>query len=188
VLLTHRGYDRLAVGWHSPARSGSRCPSRQDTGLHDVEPVWRTKRRTEKPRLGRQPLRRGSFLGGRVTEDVLSGCTEVHYIYSLDGYDRAIRVVLRTDYDSAVKTAGRVALISGGGSGPPASELANRVYVRTRRSSFVDAQGTSRRMPALSARGCLLLQCAGTSSPRHQSVLRACRSTSAHRICALAWP
>ena len=106
----------------------------------------------------------------------------------LDGYDRAIRVVLRTDYDSAVKTAGRVALISGGGSGPPASELANRVYVRTRRLSFVDAQGTSRRMPALSARGCLLLQCAGTSSPRHQSVLRACRSTSAHRICALAWP
>ena len=73
----------------------------------------------------------------------------------LDGYDRAIRVVLRTDYDSAVKTAGRVAaaLISGGGSGTPAREVSNRVYVRTRRLPFVDAQGKSRRMPALSARG-----------------------------------
>jgi hypothetical protein len=77
--------------------------------------------------------------------DVLK-CT----IYSLDGYDRAIRVVLRTDYDSAVKTAGRVAaaLISGGGSGStPAREVSNRVYVRTRRLPFVDAQGKSRRMP-----------------------------------------
>ena len=84
--------------------------------------------------------------------DVLK-CT----IYSLDGYDRAIRVVLRTDYDSAVKTAGRVAaaLISGGGSGTPAREVSNRVYVRTvtRRLPFVDAQGKSRRMSALSARG-----------------------------------
>jgi dihydroxyacetone kinase len=36
----------------------------------------------------------------------------------LDGFDRAIRVVLRTDYESSVKNAHRVALISGGGSGP----------------------------------------------------------------------
>jgi hypothetical protein len=74
-------------------------------------------------------------------------------IYSIDGYDRAIRVVLRTDHDSAVKVAGRVAaaLISGGGSGSmPAREVSNRVYVRTRRLPFVDAQGKSRRMPALS--------------------------------------
>ena len=35
----------------------------------------------------------------------------------IDGYDRAIRVVVRSDYQENVKNANRVALVTGGGSG-----------------------------------------------------------------------
>jgi dihydroxyacetone kinase len=35
----------------------------------------------------------------------------------IDGYDRAIRVVVRADYEENVKNANRVALVTGGGSG-----------------------------------------------------------------------
>ncbi len=35
----------------------------------------------------------------------------------LDGYHKAIRVIVRSDYESKVKNANKVALICGGGSG-----------------------------------------------------------------------